>query len=980
LLISVISGVIAQERITVTGQVRDESGELLPFVNIWEKGTLRGTSSNLDGKYELSVDGNATLVFSFIGYKNLEIEIKGQKKIDAVLLLDSKTISEVLITAQAKGQRGAIIEQVNSNTIKNVVASDRLQENPDANAVEAIGRLPGISVVRSGGEGAGLVIRGLQPRYTNITLNGIQMPSTAGENRGTNLSGVSQYALQGAEVYKSLTADLDANSVAGTVNLKLKKTNPELHYGLMAQRGYNDLNNDWGNYKFNGEFSNRFFDNKLGLLFTGNIERVNRSVQTMSAGYGIESSDPDGDILLGIVNLNDINSIIERSTAMLSLDYQLTTGTSLMFYGMYNSSTNFYQRQSKSYSTIGNGLVIYNFAENPDNRTDMVQSSLSGESNINFLNIKLDYGLAYSKAKNYNLDGRSWRFNFDLDTSAVSWTNKMRNQTDPTEAVPLFKDDPDKLENNWLEFMDKHDSKIDDENLNAYLNIIVPFNIGELINGNVKLGGMARQKKRIRDDNVGGMGFSSSGNVAGPVLLDGELDWLVLNDRGDISSIGISEGNTSSFLGGDYNFGNRFSFDRLNEISDTWESISDFYLAQGPEVYLPVFGDKNKVGYSQNLEGMLMNDQDIKETYLAGYLMSEINIGKYVMFLPGVRYENTSASLKGFYVMPPKFAPNINDPVSGQDTSGTRSNEFLLPMIHLRIKPIKSFFIHAAYTQALSRPDFNAISPNYYVNSGWPPQRYIAGNPELKPELWTNYDVQFTFHENKIGLFSATLFYKNVQDKIWFREYNRITGDPIPDPAFLENSVVKMSIWENHPYDAYVKGIEFDWQTSFYYLPRPFNFFTLSANYTYSDSETSYPYTRMDLVSPPEGGRPTSVRVDSLTKGAMLLQPRHISNVSLGFNNKGFNVWLSFQYNGDIYTSKNYRAAPRLDIKKDYFYRWDLQVTQKFAIRKVKGFEFMLNLANMSNYIETQHHSGDPRLTYTESYGWTVDFGLRFRY
>jgi hypothetical protein len=102
--------------------------------------------------------------------------------------------------------------------------------------------------------------------------------------------------------------------------------------------------------------------------------------------------------------------------------------------------------------------------------------------------------------------------------------------------------------------------------------------------------------------------------------------------------------------------------------------------------------------------------------------------------------------------------------------------------------------------------------------------------------------------------------------------------------------------------------------------------------------------------------------------------------VSLGFNLKGFNVWLSLQYNGLIYTGKNYRGAPRLDSQKDYFYRWDLQLTQKFAIRKVKGFEVVANIANISDFTESQRLTGDVRPTYQENYGMTIDLGLRYRF
>jgi hypothetical protein len=73
-------------------------------------------------------------------------------------------------------------------------------------------------------------------------------------------------------------------------------------------------------------------------------------------------------------------------------------------------------------------------------------------------------------------------------------------------------------------------------------------------------------------------------------------------------------------------------------------------------------------------------------------------------------------------------------------------------------------------------------------------------------------------------------------------------------------------------------------------------------------------------------------------------------------------------------------GAPRLDSQKDYFNRWDLQLTQKFAIKKLKGFELVANIANISDFTESQRLTGDIRPTYQENYGMTVDLGLRFRF
>jgi TonB-dependent receptor len=964
-----------QER--VSGKVNDAStGEPLPGVNIQVEGTLNGTITGTDGRYFVMVSGpESVLIFSFIGYETEKLTVGTSSTYDIILKPDVQALGEVVITAQGRGQKQALQQQINSNTIKNVVAPDRLQENPDANATEAIGRLPGISVIRSGGEGTGLVIRGLEPRYASVSLNGMQLPSTSANDRGTNISGISQYALQGVEVYKSLTADMEANSVAGTVNLKLREAPNKFHVNVMGQGGYNQLNDYWGNYKLLGEVSNRFFNDKLGVLVTASAERVNRSIQTMSASYVIESADHEGEILINNVALNNISSIVYRRSALVSLDYKVSPGTTLNFYGMYNTSENEYERQSKNYNFTGAGSVGYAFESRPNNVGDILQSSISGESKLKLLNIKADYGISYSRGNANNEDAKSWDFSFNNVSSSEN-TDIEHRKMDPAKIVPLFTDDPSKLGSCWLTTLGVTDNKLRDENLNFYLNFSVPVKIGNLITGDVKFGGMYRVKNRRRDDQVGVQNVGA--NQFLPQIISDSLDWAV-TDNSHLTAEGLEGEKVNDFLNGNFNFGSSFNMGRLNEISNTWSEVSDYLYAQGPAVYLPLVGEVAKLGYSQNVSDCMLNDQDIREIYAAGYVMPQFNIGKYVMFMPGVRFENTSATMKGFYALPPQYPPPVSGAIPGDSTSAERSDQYFLPMIHLRIKPTENFYMHFSYTHTLSRPDFNSISPNTYVNTGWVPFSYSGCNPELKPELWKSYDAQFTFHGSKIGLLSVTGFYKTVEDKIWKRTYQRIKGDPIIDP-FPDNANVNVTLWENHPYTAKIEGVELEWQSSFYYLPKPFNYFTLYFNYTYTHSETSYPYTRMDFTVPPGGGRPQASRVDSATKGPMLFQPESIANISLGFNYKGFNAWLSFQYNGLICIERNYRATPRLDILKDHFYRWDLQLTQKFAIHKVSGFEVIANFANISDFTESQHLRGDSRPYYKENYGMTIDLGVRYRF
>jgi TonB-dependent receptor len=392
---------------------------------------------------------------------------------------------------------------------------------------------------------------------------------------------------------------------------------------------------------------------------------------------------------------------------------------------------------------------------------------------------------------------------------------------------------------------------------------------------------------------------------------------------------------------------------------------------------MPIFGGQEKVGFSQNIAASMINDQNISENYAAGFIMSELHVGKWLMLLPGIRYENTRDTMLGFKAIQPTLPGPIFEPLPGDSTSASRQDEFWLPMMHLRITPSQYFYAHFAYTNTLNRPDFNAISPNVYVNTGFAPFTYVATNPALKSEFWKNYDAQFTLHSNKIGLVSVSGFYKTVKDKIWYRSYKRLKGDPIIDP-FPDNALVNVSNYENHQFPIFLKGFEVEVQTGFWYLPKPFKFLTINANYTYTDSETKYPLSKVVNVVPPGGGRPVATRIDSTATGPMLFQPKHIVNLSLGFNRKGLNVWLSFQYNGMIFTGKNFQLDA-LDPMKEHYYRWDLQIAQKLS-KKLTGWEIVANLANLSNFAEVSRLRGDPRPTYMEQFGWTADLGLRYRF
>ncbi len=211
----------------IKGTVTDAlSGEPLIGTNIAIEGTSLGTSTDLNGEYMISniPAGTHTVVFRYIGYKNIDLpntQLSAGQELELNQEMSPEAImgEEVVITIQAKGQRAAINQQLASNAITNIVSSDKIRDVPDVNAAESIGRLPGVSLLRSGGEGEKVVIRGLSPKYSVIEMDGVRMSGASGD-RSVGLSTVSSEMLDGIELSKSLTADKDADAIGGVVNLQ----------------------------------------------------------------------------------------------------------------------------------------------------------------------------------------------------------------------------------------------------------------------------------------------------------------------------------------------------------------------------------------------------------------------------------------------------------------------------------------------------------------------------------------------------------------------------------------------------------------------------------------------------------------------------------------------------------------------------------------------------------------------------------------
>lgn len=146
--------------VTVSGKVADDSGEPLPGVNVLEKGTTNGTTTDVEGKFTLNVrDEKSVLVFSFIGYTTQEIVVGEQTMINVALVSDVQTLNEIIVVGYGEQKKETITGSVVNISGKEIVKS------PSPNVTNSLaGRLPGLSVnQRSGQPGSddpNILIRG----------------------------------------------------------------------------------------------------------------------------------------------------------------------------------------------------------------------------------------------------------------------------------------------------------------------------------------------------------------------------------------------------------------------------------------------------------------------------------------------------------------------------------------------------------------------------------------------------------------------------------------------------------------------------------------------------------------------------------------------------------------------------------------------------------------------------------------------------
>ncbi|MFO7668285.1 MAG: carboxypeptidase-like regulatory domain-containing protein, partial [Bacteroidales bacterium] len=493
----------AQRSGVITGLIIDGSAnEPLAFANIYVKGTSIGTVTDEEGNFRLDnvPSGEQTIVISFIGFADQEIALDvsgGQVQELETLTMMPETImgEEVVVTAIMRGQVAAINKQLNSNTIVNVVSKDKIEDVPDVNAAESISRLPGITISRSAGEGSKVTVRGVSPRFNSITVNGLAIPATGSGDRSVDLSMVSSDILEGIEVYKALTPDMDADAIGGSVNLLTRTADPGFQGRVQLETGYHGLIKNIGTYKGSLTLGNRFLNNRIGILGTATFHRANRNSDEFDASYIIRDQDSEGNPLPSVGSIYLINNIEtrDRLNASFTADYKMDHGKIVFDYFYTQTNRDILTRNINI--SPGNSSVNYGL-NHRYNDLSLHSFQLRGEHDLN--KIQINYSFSHSRI----INDTPVSYGTGVEKSGAFESN-LPLYAKPQEIPPYVRYELDDVTGG--DGFGFSNNQINDRNYTGQLDLKVPLFANEWLNGYIKAGGKIRQKNRDREINSYGI-------------------------------------------------------------------------------------------------------------------------------------------------------------------------------------------------------------------------------------------------------------------------------------------------------------------------------------------------------------------------------------------------------------------------------------------------------------------------------------------
>ncbi len=867
---------------TVSGNINDDSRIALPGAKITlMPGNIYTTSDDHGNFVFLNVPaGKYTMKIDYIGYGSNEyqVAVESDKNTRQNILFARKetTIQEVVVAGSAlKNQARALNKQKSNANITNVISSDQIGRFPDANIGDALKRVPGITIQNDQGEARNLIIRGLAPNLNSVTLNGDRIPSAEGDNRNVQMDLIPSDMISTIEVNKTLTPDMDADAIGGSVNLITRASPNGQRISATLAGGYNPIR-EKGNYTAGLVYGNRFLNKKLGAVFSFSYNNNNFGSDNIEPTWSV-AKDAAQTAYVSKMGIRYYNEHRIRHSFDLNLDYEFNPKNKIYASAMYNFRNDKENRYALGYKI----KPVYN--EDGTQITDwegsMTRQNKGGDFNND--NTRLER----QKVQNYALRGEhllgskidlDWAMNYATASEKKPHERYIEFESDDLNFITDFSNSrkpmvstlgTDNLGNYQLSDLSDSNNFTQEKEFGGKINLRFPFSVIRDQKGRIRTGARIRLKTKERENDY--------------------FAFEPVNDMGSLLSVPTTYFDGHNFQPGNY-------------VPGTFASAS--YLG-GLDLYNPnLFDSESKP------EEFLSGNYSAKEHIYAGYIRWDQDFSAKLSMIAGARIETTKIDYTGNYVM------DEEDLVGKINNTNTYTN--ILPNISFKYIPVQNLVLRAAFTTALARPNYYALVP--YLNVISADEIVSAGNPNLKATYAYNFDFMAEKYFKSVGILSGGLFYKNLKDFIYTysrRNYsnadftNDFAGQTNPIPNGENNWRFTQQRNGDH---VNIYGFEVALQRQLDFIPGAFwKGLGVYVNYTYTKSKAKG-ITNEDGIERTDVGLPGTAP--------------HMFNGSLSWENKRFSARISMNYaaqyidelGGNAFEDRYYDNQLFLDANASY--------------------------------------------------------------
>jgi TonB-dependent receptor len=383
----------------VIGTVKDASGAVLARAQIVLQPGATVAASDAQGNYLIAnvTPGTYTLTVTYVGFSpfiaTIAVNADQTTLLNAILTPGSAN-QEVTVNANVGGDAAAINEQRTSENILNVMTAPTIMSLPNANVGDALGRLPGVTLVRNEGQAQYVQIRGTEPRLSNTTIDGVIVPGPDPQVRQVDLEVIPADLVGEVEINKTLSANQNGDAIGGSVDMKVKQaTGDQPTISLQSTGGHTSIDTGQPEFLDTITAGTRFGPHKRW----GALLNYSYDLNDLGTDDVEPSPDLDGNGNPTFDDMNDQEYFYNQTRWGFagSMDYQLNQNSDLFIHGLISNYKDYGQKYTYDLGAHGGSAKYTTSVRRPNYQIALL--STGGNHVFNHSYLKYEIAAARSR-------------------------------------------------------------------------------------------------------------------------------------------------------------------------------------------------------------------------------------------------------------------------------------------------------------------------------------------------------------------------------------------------------------------------------------------------------------------------------------------------------------------------------------------------------------------------------------------------------